>query len=59
MSSQNTTELFAGKKHTELYAQFRPTYPEELFTTIFSHVKENKKDLKVLDVGYVCDWFTK
>jgi SAM-dependent methyltransferase len=33
----NTKDYFSG--HSKLYATFRPTYPEELYGFIFSHVK--------------------
>ncbi|KAL9654615.1 hypothetical protein ABK040_006677 [Willaertia magna] len=45
------TELFVGKEHTNKYAQFRPTYPIELFQTIFSNIKTNKESIIALDVG--------
>lgn len=48
------TDLFKGEKHTELYAQYRPDYPQELFDSILKEEsvgKSNDRKLFILDVG--------
>jgi hypothetical protein len=32
--------LFTGADHAAAYSKFRPTYPEELYTTIMEYLQE-------------------
>ncbi|XP_045173877.2 putative methyltransferase DDB_G0268948 [Mercenaria mercenaria] len=47
--------LFDGKEHAELYAQYRPTYPSAVYTTIEEYYNEHKGALcnteLAVDVG--------
>ncbi|EFC46716.1 predicted protein [Naegleria gruberi] len=49
---ENVTKLFTGSSHTEMYAKYRPTYPDELFEQIVAlNCSKDQKKLNILDVG--------